>query len=170
MKYVSLDIKTTGLNPREDQVIEFAMVIEDTENIQPLKELPHIVCSIKHARVEGSFYAINMNHGLIKYAQESGIPPFMAWVRAYRFLKDNGLYEDGAKPFIAGKNVGGFDLQFLPVHLTDTFHHRTIDPGSVFMDWEKGPQSLGHLLGRAVQHTALDDARDVIEVLRRAYT
>lgn len=36
MKYVSIDIETTGLNPEVHQVIELAAVLEDTENLRPI--------------------------------------------------------------------------------------------------------------------------------------
>ena len=41
MKYVSIDIETTGLNPKTDNVLEVAAIIDDTERPEvPIGELP----------------------------------------------------------------------------------------------------------------------------------
>ena len=40
MRYVSLDLETTGGNPDRHQIIELAAVVEDTRHVLPLAELP----------------------------------------------------------------------------------------------------------------------------------
>ena len=40
MKYVSIDIETTGLNPDTCNTLEFGAVLEDTVNWKLLEELP----------------------------------------------------------------------------------------------------------------------------------
>lgn len=66
MKYISIDIETTGLNPENCQILSIAAVIEDTQNIKPLAELPHLHLGILRENINGSMYAINMNIDLIK--------------------------------------------------------------------------------------------------------
>lgn len=171
MHYVSLDIETTGLDPRTDQVLEVAMVLENTDDIKPIKDLPYARWIFKHPKIVGDHFATQLNRDLIEECQESGSDPEDAWASieewsTYRAYRDVPV-ED--KLFVAGKNVGSFDLQFFPLTIRQLFHHRTIDPGSVFIDWITGPKSLGELLGREVKHNALDDARAVIEILRRSY-
>ena len=78
----------------------------------------------------------------------------------------------------AGKNFAGFDLQFL-IALDDRFRtlfrHRTLDAGSLLVDWsDQCPASLDllkqrHLGGGTVAHDAIDDALDVIRLLRTTY-
>jgi len=78
----------------------------------------------------------------------------------------------------AGKNFAGFDLQFL-IALDDRFRtlfrHRTLDAGSLLVDWsDQCPASLDllkqrHLGGGTVAHDAIDDAIDVIRLLRTTY-
>ena len=82
----------------------------------------------------------------------------------------------GAKDHIniAGKNVAGFDMPFLPYDLKKRFRHRCIDPGSIFVDWnlDRLPSSedIAKKLGiQSVSHDALGDARDVIRALRFKY-
>ena len=41
MKYISIDVETTGLNPETCQILSFAAVVEDTKNRDvPVEELP----------------------------------------------------------------------------------------------------------------------------------
>ena len=40
LKYVSIDIETTGVDPVNNQIIEFSAIIEDTEKKLPLHEIP----------------------------------------------------------------------------------------------------------------------------------
>lgn len=76
---------------------------------------------------------------------------------------------------ISGKNVAGFDMQFLPEDIDALFRHRTIDTGSVLIDWnEKCVDSLDklkekHLGGGEVSHDMLEDAWDVIALNRITY-
>lgn len=172
MRYISLDIETTGLDPETCQVLELAMVLEDTENIQPVDDLPHFRILIEPpGPIRGEPYALWMNAELLQdIATGQGILESQAFRKARNWLITQGYdtHKD-SRAFVAGKNVAGFDLKFLPKTLISCFHHRVIDPGSVFMNWEKGPQSLSALLGSQVTHNALQDAKDVITVLRREY-
>ena len=40
MKYISIDIETTGLDPENCQILSIGAVIEDTLNQLPFEELP----------------------------------------------------------------------------------------------------------------------------------
>lgn len=171
MKYVSIDIETTGLDPKRHQILELAMVHEDTENIRPLEQLPCMTMLFFHEDHTWQPEALEMNHGVLRESLERGFPPEQAWTLVKETLWGWGYYQDGRKAVAAGKNVAGFDLQFFDPEIKPFFHHRTIDPGSVFFDFKADrPPSLGALLGRPVEHRALDDALATIEVLRRKYT
>ena len=65
MKYIAMDIETTGLDENEDEVLSIGAIIEDTENILPYEELPKFHVAILHENVNGSLYALNMNKELI---------------------------------------------------------------------------------------------------------
>lgn len=66
MRYISIDIETSGLDPENCQILSIAAVIEDTENIKPLSELPHLHLGILRENISGSVFAINLNSDLIK--------------------------------------------------------------------------------------------------------
>jgi oligoribonuclease (3'-5' exoribonuclease) len=182
MKYVSIDIETTGLNPHKDQILMVAMIVEDTENKLPREESPTFACfcaqGIEGAeeRYEGSPYALWLNAWIFEALaknDESKYPIYHYWVpHALDFLEEH--FPD-QKVVPAGKNVGSFDLQFFPTVLRKKFIHRSIDPGSVFIDWKSDkPGSLDDIKRRLdikgeVTHDAVDDAWDVIEVLRTRY-
>lgn len=173
MKYVSLDLETTGLDPKISQVLQIAMVLEDTNHQAPVAKLPHFNQLMLNEVLQGSWYAMfEMNRDLIERCQKEGAHPASVWCWAQEWLEDQG-YSPTNRAVLAGKNVGTFDWHFLPESLRRYFHHRVIDPGSMFIDWSQdAPPSLGDLLyppQKVVRHDALSDARDVISVLRRSY-
>jgi DNA polymerase III epsilon subunit-like protein len=66
MKYISLDIETTGLDPETCQILSIGAVIEDTLNPIPFEDLPKFHGVIKRENVSGSLFALNMNRDLIE--------------------------------------------------------------------------------------------------------
>lgn len=184
MRYISLDIETTGLDPERDQVLQVAMVAEDTDNLEiAVEELPSFTCLVKHERYEGGAFALAMNHELLEMLAGKGKREASAQIfDGDRDLRQPAEWEDQAmawlrkreRPLVAaGKNVSGFDLRFFHPDLRGMFHHRTVDPGSVFIDFsQEAPMGLEAIKKRlgipgGVAHDALEDARDVVRVLRR---
>lgn len=197
MLYLSMDIETSTLVPSPDHILGVAMVVEDTEKDIPLLELPKFVCGVRHKEVKGQPYALAMNGWLIdmiagytkqpaKYPvynavteiQEvyhgfDGVYSIDTWMwEAHKFLVQHFGH---GRITVAGKNVGSFDLQFMPKLIRQKFRHRCIDVGSVLIDW-KAPTvlSLDELLlaksmGKTVTHDMYDDALDVISLLRTSY-
>jgi len=189
--YLSLDLETTGLDPKEDQILMVGAVVEDTEHPEvPVEELPYFCCYVRHDRYHGNGFALAMNWWILNITsgrskQEVEHPIYddvlsINWwgYKFHEFLDEQfSTPEDGKKPkiILAGKNVASFDYQFLPKELQNRFAHRFIDPGSVFIVWEVDkPLSLDDLkieldIEGEVEHDALEDARDVIRVLRKSY-
>lgn len=66
MKYISIDIETTGLDSDLNQILSIGAVIEDTNNLVPIGELPKFHAIIKRESVYGSIYALNLNKDLIQ--------------------------------------------------------------------------------------------------------
>jgi oligoribonuclease (3'-5' exoribonuclease) len=195
MKYLSLDIETTGLDPKRDQVLHIAVVEEDTGVCGvAVDNLPYWECLIRHNRIEGDPYALAMNIDILDVLQKE-----LPWhpvnpprrdkrlyrgreVLVYRSLDDAlsellqwGLFASGKRQTIAGKNVAGFDIPFLGPRFKNYTIHRVIDAGAVALGidpslWANDkPPMLGDLINTEVTHDALEDARDVVRVLRRAY-
>ena len=61
MKYISIDLETTGLEKDRYQILSFGAMIEDTENKLPLSEIPKFHAAILHNELTGSPFALNMN-------------------------------------------------------------------------------------------------------------
>jgi hypothetical protein len=108
-----------------------------------------------------------------KFIEQNDFVPF-----AKSFLNEHFSKED--RPYLAGKNVGTFDYQFLPEDLRKCFHHRVLDPGMLYIDWNaeqsKAIPGLDDILSRescdeliGEHHDPYFDALAVIAVLRRSY-
>lgn len=190
--YVSLDIETTGLEPGRHSIIELGAVIDDLES--PIGELPTFRCLIDNEYIVANSYALGMHvdSGLLKELQNPDddtqvLEPDVVGLAFKNWMIRNGVpYESPefseeedstARPVAAGKNVSSFDINHLETlpDFTDhvKFHHRVLDPGSMYFDPEKDtvPPNLSTCLERAgldseVAHTAIDDSLDVIKLIR----
>jgi oligoribonuclease len=225
MRYISIDIETTGLDPENCQILSIGAVIEDTLNQLPFEELPKFHAVIKRESVYGSIFALNLNRDLIqamkdhseartedekkqveelfgaKFYHEDEVVEAL-----YQFCYRNGLVEfdvnalvfkqvkivDGQtypiltsnmpKTYLncAGKNFAGFDKKFLEKlprwKQVFSIRSRVLDPGILFVDWinDESIPSLGECKKRAgidgvVTHNAVEDAMDVVMLLRQCY-
>ncbi len=183
MKYISIDIETTGIYPETCQAIEFAAIAEDTNNILPYEQLPKFECIIRWPEYTGSAYAINMNQRIFKILADVNskekILHYDAVASSFaHFIKCNSL--DKEKLNIAGKNFARFDWEFLSKlprwNEYIDMSHRVIDPAILCVDWklDKSLPNMETCKSRAeikgiVTHKALDDAWDVIQILRKNY-
>jgi DNA polymerase III epsilon subunit-like protein len=225
MKYISIDLETTGLEKDRCQILSFGAIIEDTENKLPLSEIPKFHAAILHSELTGSPFALNMNKKIIEaivqyqtakdqdekndlvqmtgmhfYHEDQVVEAF------YRWLYGNGMVEidpdflnqmvtrdengkiypmitSKTKPVtinVAGKNFASFDKHFIERlprwKQLIRIRQRIIDPAVIFTDWKTDDAlpSLDKCKERAkiqgeVTHDALEDAWDVIELLRTQY-
>lgn len=224
MKYISLDIETTGLDPEFNQILSIGAVIEDTLNPLPFEELPKFHAVIRRESVYGSIFALNLNKDLIqamkdysearteelkqeveesfgaKFYHEDEVVEAL-----FHFCYDNGLVPFdpdflnkqikvvNGKPYpiltsnmpktylnCAGKNFAGFDKKFLEKlprwKQVFSIRSRVLDPGILFVDWinDESIPSLDQCKQRAgiegvVTHNAVEDAMDVVMLLRQCY-
>jgi len=218
MKYISIDIETSGLNHDMNHVLSIGAIIEDTNNKLPYEELPKFNAIVLQNNIQGSPRAVTMNQEIISlmgdylegtdevrkslnsnsgyefYEEEDVVKEF------YKFLWSNGfatldspsthvngkltpIIDGRTKPItlnVAGKNFGTFDRLFLVElpwwqKLIRT-RQRVLDPAILCVDWENDT-SLPSLttckermkVDGIVTHNALEDAWDVIEILRKFY-
>jgi len=196
LKYVVIDIETSGIDPENNQILEFGAVIEDSANPLPIEELPKFKCIVRHDSYTGSAFAINMNKRIFdilakfegaknyedgkKIAEEHNIlTPGAMCVSFLNWVKENGI--DNTIN-IAGKNFAVFDKVFLEQLLTwreDITYlceRRYLDPSMLYVDWktDKKLPSLDECLKRAginrqVTHDALQDAIDTLLCFRAKY-
>jgi DNA polymerase III epsilon subunit-like protein len=182
MKYLSIDIETTGLNSDKHQILEFAAVLDDLKTQKKIDQLPFFHCFFEFEEYSGTPYALALNKRIFeilankkKYKNylflkpEDFIPKFLF------FIKKNKL----SFPLnVAGKNFSSFDLNFLkklPLWNEEIkIKHRVLDPGILFLN--KDDESIPStetckkrskiFEDNTVLHTALDDAKDVIKLIR----
>ena len=178
MKYVSIDLETTGLDPNNCQILEFGAVIDDC--CSPLDKLPTFHCYIKADEYQGEPYALSMHAKIFRRIaeNESGFRYLNIGTLAYKFyyfLHDNGLDDHIT---VAGKNFASFDWRFL--HRAPGWDHlikirsRVIDPGCLYWDPILDGERLPNLktcferasFTKSVAHTALEDAGDVVLLIR----
>lgn len=221
MKYVSIDIESTGLNPEKCQILSVGAVVEDTNNLLPLEELPTFHCAILHNEIKGEPFALNMNKDLLskiveyqtaedKEAVEKKYNMLFrkeedVVIAFYRFLVDNGVVDfewketgfmveivDGrtypainsrtpiSHITVAGKNFATFDKFFIEKlprwKQLLKVRQRVLDPTVLYTDWKEDEAlpNLSTCKTRAgfdghVAHDAVDDAMDVIKLMRKQY-
>lgn len=176
IKYVSIDIETTGLDPDKCQIIEFGAVIDSG---YPLDKLPRFRRLMQYERFYGEPHALSMHAVLfeaIAAKSKDCCHPDYLMMEFGNWLVSHG-YSSHEKVVVAGKNFGSFDLQFLRrLDRFDyvKFHHRFIDPGMLRWSGKGGIPSLGEMLlglglSTGVGHTAVEDALDVIRVIRHHF-
>lgn len=225
MKYLSIDIETTGLDSENNQILSVGVIIEDTDKKLPLVEIPKFHCAIVREELRGSLFALNMNKDLIEtinhwdvskedtrkeieektgmiFCKEEEVCEHLFRFLFVNSMLDKSLYEFNTNSVvqiidsksyplitrvnrpshlnIAGKNFGTFDKLFLEKlpRWKQLFkvRQRIIDPTLLFTDW-KNDESLPSLTvckerantGGEVTHDAIEDAWDVIQLLRTQY-
>ena len=207
MKYVSIDLETSGLDPEKNQILEFGAILEDIDKCLGYYKIPKFSCIIEHKEIVGQPIALNMNARIINILsnlwmakgekrdairkkfniikEDELVSNFINWLAPYFATKENScedlqLYSYDFVLNIAGKNYASFDGKFLEKVSgwkdLIKYRHRIIDPSILYIDWNKDENlpSLNECLKRAgieksVTHTAVEDAWDVIQVLRKKY-
>lgn len=177
MKYVSIDLETTSLEPHPDHILMFSFVIEDTSKPEVLVEdLPHCTGFIYREKIHGQPYALAMNGWILDILAKRAIGAYPVykedeWETSVRFFLD--AHFGPSRITAAGKNVAGFDMRFLPPGLQELFRHRVLDIGNHCVNWESDEvvPDLKQCKVRcgiktAVAHHARDDAMDVIRCFR----
>ena len=187
MKYCSIDIETTGLDNEIHQLLEFGCVIDDLENPLPAEELPRFQCYFPTNVFTCSAVAAVMNTEIIRRIGEADREKYnfinanKFGARFKEFLIKNGFEQKKQKVTInaAGKNFSGFDGPFMSKH-TDIdkhvkYRHRVLDPGILYMNkTDDAVPNMGECKIRAglsefVAHNAIDDAIDVIHLIRHHF-
>lgn len=193
-QYVSIDIETTSLNPETGQIIQFAAIIEDLEKKLPFEECPKFEVILEHPNYKGEAYPLFMHSAIFKKLGDNAkktkkekedlgiIPAEELGERFLLFLQMNG-YKLTDTINVAGKNFGMFDMNFLRNHNCDfgrvftdivKVSHRVIDPAILFFDPKVDDRlpnleeckKRANITNTTIAHTALEDAWDVIQVVR----
>lgn len=182
MRYMSIDIETTGLDPEVDQILEVAAVVDDLDDPRPLVDLPRLRFFVKQDRlsITPETLKLHLNGTLLKeyaetqYVIEANRIKNKLWElwTEYSFIPMHYMLKN---PIVAaGKGFASFDRDFLK-RVGCKFHHRVLDPTSYYVhSSDKVPPDMKTCLKRAdlparETHRALDDALDVVRLLRTMY-
>lgn len=190
MKYIAVDVETTGLDLNNDQILEFAAVATTLgDNSVNLYDLPTFHTYVVNDRIMGHPYALMMNAVAIERIAKQ-TPGFnythISSLAAsfYDWCCDFNVGELEKEHYrmtltVAGKNYGMFDHHFIDrIPEWSRFfkiNHRVIDPATLYMrPGDKKLPSLSECLERAgiagtVLHTAASDAYQTIELIRSKY-
>jgi oligoribonuclease len=193
LRYVSLDLETSGSDPLRHQVLELAAVVEDTRRTAttPLAELPSFRRALRHPEICGTAGALALNARLLEELSDKTkidapdiCRPEEVLPLLREFLLANGFKpnkKDCVSITLAGKNVGTFDLLFLrelPGWGTlIKAEPAVLDPAAFYLNWHKDSRLPTMLICQAragdaephVAHEALADALEVVRLLRPFY-
>ncbi|MGY2134631.1 hypothetical protein ACW9KT_20550 [Hymenobacter sp. HD11105] len=189
MRYISLDLETTGGKPQRHQILELAAVVEDTKRPRPLSELPVFRRAVRHHEYIGTAGALALNARLLeelarKEPNPEICPPDELLPQLREFLLAQGFKADKhdcVTVTMAGKNIASFDLGFLRElpgygNLVRA-EPAMLDPAAFYLNWNKDSRlpTMSICKARAkfeddtVAHEAVADALDVIQLLRPFY-
>jgi len=200
MKILAIDIETTGIHPSRDQILQLGAVYYDSSKSMHVDKMPAFKMYVDNVYIKGDTYAINMNQHIFKYILENnekrtkqptkfalndeefqeGIICNISDLFSFfhYFLLRNKIA--GNNITLAGKNIDRFDIPFLEHHIRFSsldFNKRTFDPGVLFLDIKKDKviPNLSECKRRAgledtVSHDALDDAKDIIRLIKKYYS
>jgi len=190
MQYISIDIETTGLNPIEHDIIEFAAIIDEIGSNKPIEKLPKFHRYIKK---DSSYIcdakAIAMHPKIFeKLAEKDESCVFIEdLMYAFgNFLQNNEVFPNKYGQIIinvAGKNFGSFDYQFLLEKIPEghwnniSFRQRFIDPSILYLtdddiflpDLKTCVERMNEKTGQSFAwnpHTAIDDAMQIVRLMR----
>ena len=187
MKYISADLETCGLFNDDkskrcpETIIGLSMVVEDTDATRgiPVKYLPHFTCLIDQGTFTGEPYALQMNAKFLKMIAKGDTSQYKIykgrdWISDALAFLDQHFGQDNDRIIVCGKNFASYDLDFFPTELTERFSHVFLDPASIFLDWNVGPEGLGtlkkkHGMSGYVSHDMHEDSCDVIALNRQSY-
>ena len=163
---VWIDLEMTGLNPKEERIIEIATIVTDS-NLNILDEGPNIAIKQDKKFLDGMDEWNTTQHtssGLLDSVLQSIVSTREAEIETLEFISK---YVGRGKSPMCGNTVSHdrrFLIEYMP-ELEAYFHYRHIDVSSVkelVVRWMNHAQSFN----KSSNHRALDDIKDSINELK----
>ena len=163
---VWIDLEMTGLNPKEERIIEIATIVTDS-NLNILDEGPNIAIKQDKKFLDGMDEWNTTQHtssGLLDSVLQSVVSTREAEIETLEFISK---YVGRGKSPMCGNTVS-HDRRFLSKYMPELenyFHYRHIDVSSVkelIVRWMNQAQSYQ----KNSNHRALDDIKDSINELK----
>ena len=183
MKYLSVDLETTGLDHTKHSVIEFAAILADTNNGGEIKGAfrghifpENMVWDSYCLRLHREWLDWILNIPQAKWAENLIYSDMVQLMGAFAAWRETYGLEKSVS--VAGKNFGTFDSRFLMGNYCDRWYkRRIIDVGTMYR--EKGDDVLpdletckrrsGLFESNRVAHDALSDAMDVVKLVNHKW-
>lgn len=180
MKYVSIDIETSGLDPEEHQILEIGAVVDNLEDQKAVEELPQFHRYLRYDQIYLDPSLGKMHQNLladistadnIQCQHPRHVASYLIEWLSNHFNQRSYM---PPKIRVAGKNFLSFDLKFLK-KLPGFYlplDYRILDPGILYLEkTDKRVPSLDQCIERAGlkptdHHRALGDAIDVVRLIR----
>ena len=162
-----IDLEMTGLDPQNDQIIEIATVVTDSE-LNELAEGPVLAIHQPDAVLAGMDEWNTKQHGgsgLTERVRNSAVDMAAAERQTLAFLED--WVGRGASP-MCGNSIcqdRRFMARLMPT-LEDYFHYRNLDVSSLKELARRWAPAVYSGFNKDSSHLALDDIRDSIAELR----
>lgn len=161
---IFLDLETTGLDPRRDQILEVAAIVVDTETWEESSPL--------HAVIKHDLSSLHMVDFVRDMHSRTGLLSELEHGRPWSDVQDqlSLLFALYPRARLAGRNVGTFDRAFIEAKaglITAPLSHQNFDVSTLlnartwFADFADPLPAF-----EGTQHRALDDVRNDIEIVR----
>ena len=187
MRFVSIDLETTGSDPWVHEILEFAAIIYDTRYPVVRADAPRFRVLVQPTFEHAQPTALRMNQALV---QELRAPAFDTILLSpeeladyfAEFLEQHNFGKHEGKRIrvqAAGKNFDKFDRIFLErlpgFRQKISFYRAALDPGLLYWNPAKDRQWIPNMVAckkragfedTTVAHRALDDAWDVAQLIQ----
>jgi oligoribonuclease len=166
-----IDLEMTGLNPKQDRIIEMATIVTD-KFLNVIAEGPVFAIHQDEQLLQGMDEWNTTHHtqsGLVQRVRESTITEKQAELLTIEFLQEH--IEAGKSP-MCGNSVWQdrrFLMRYMP-NLESFFHYRLIDVSTVKELARRWAPSIYNEVRKESKHIALSDIHDSIDELRHYKT
>ncbi|MBL4583278.1 MAG: oligoribonuclease [Pseudomonadales bacterium] len=161
-----IDLEMTGLEPKNDRIIELAIIVTDSD-LNFIAEGPVIAIHQPESALEAMDEWNTRTHGnsgLTERVRKSGISERNAENMTLEFLREH--LEEGQSP-MCGNSIGQdrrFLVKYMP-QLEAFFHYRNLDVSSIKELAKRWRPDIAKGFHKKNTHQALDDIQESIAEL-----